>query len=102
MPPEFSEALRKRIGRNLKTLREKAGMPQYQLAKLLGCSTASMSHWERGDCLISLDVALWLCKVMGWRFNDLIGGNKGGREKELCLQDQDTESVSNDKQPGRG
>lgn len=49
----------KRFGEKLRTLRERQGMSQHELARILGfASPAFVGFLERGDCKPSTDLVL--------------------------------------------
>jgi putative transcriptional regulator len=57
----------------LKQLREKAGLSQEALARLLGVSSKTVSNWERGISIASLTVPQMktLCEALGVELKEL-------------------------------
>lgn len=61
--------LKKRIARNVRALREDAGLSQYALGKAMGvdpgAAQSSVSHMESGSRGLSLEMVVRLCRVLG-------------------------------------
>lgn len=59
----------------LKQLREKAGLSQEALARLLGVSSKTVSNWERGMSVASLTVPQMkiLCEALSVELKELPG-----------------------------
>jgi transcriptional regulator with XRE-family HTH domain len=57
----------------LKQLRERAGLSQEALARLVGVSSKTVSNWERGTNVASLTVPQMkaLCEALGVTLNEL-------------------------------
>ncbi len=57
----------------LKQLREKAGLSQEALSRIVGVSSKTVSNWERGISIASLTVPQMkaLCDVLGVTLNQL-------------------------------
>ncbi len=57
----------------LKTLREKAGLSQEGLARLIGVSSKTVSNWERGISIASLTIpqVKALCQSLGVTLEEL-------------------------------
>ena len=60
------------IGKNIKLLRDKHNLTQKQLAEQIGYTEKSISKWENGDGLPTLDVMIKLCDLFQISFDDLI------------------------------
>lgn len=59
------------VGNNLTALRKSAGMKQIEIAKKFNFSDKTISKWESGESLPSLDVLVKLCEFYGITLNDL-------------------------------
>lgn len=59
------------VGSNLTALRKSAGMKQIEIAKKFNFSDKTISKWESGESLPSLDVLVKLCEFYGITLNDL-------------------------------
>ena len=57
----------------LKKLREKAGLSQEALARMIGVTAKTVSNWERGTNLASLTIPQirLLCKALDVTFDEL-------------------------------
>lgn len=55
----------------IKSLRERAGLTQLELATALNVRQASVSRWESGDSMPSADKLPELAKIFGCRIEDL-------------------------------
>lgn len=66
----------------LKQLREKAGLSQEALARVVGVSGKTVSNWERGMSVASLTVPQMkaLCDALGVTLNELPDDFKSERE----------------------
>lgn len=51
------------VGKNIKTLREKFGLSQEQLANKLNVSSQAVSKWETGDSYPSIDTIIRISKM---------------------------------------
>lgn len=60
------------IKNNLKYLREKAEMSQTDLADTLGLSRQSISKWENGTSVPSVELLYEMSKIYGISINDII------------------------------
>ena len=77
-PKEFSESVRKRIGRNIRSMREEEGLTPYQLTQITGLSWHTIQKWELGLNAPTVDRLLWFCRTTGWKLSEIIGGGKDG------------------------
>lgn len=78
IPQEFSEALKVRVGRNLKRKRTEEGLSLRGLARKVGISEIqSVWRWENGVNLPRLDMMVWICVKMGWKLSEILGGQNG-------------------------
>lgn len=62
------------IGSNIKTLREKHGISQADLARQLGLSRQSVSKWEMSQTTPSVEMLLALSELFGVSINEIIEG----------------------------
>lgn len=85
MPDEWSEAVLKRIGKNIRKKRMEAGWTINRMYAETGIARVTIMRWESGERAPKIDDLLWVCKCTGWRLGDLLGGarnaavNTGGR-----------------------
>ena len=65
---------------NLKTLRQKKGWTQQELADRAGYTRATVCNLERGANNALIETAIMLCKALGCTLNDMFpeGGDKRG------------------------
>ena len=56
--------LKKNIAANITYIREKSGLSKAELAKALGVSQASVSHWESGTNSIDINRLFQLCNIL--------------------------------------
>jgi len=68
-PQEFKRAL----GRRLKQAREARGMTQAHLATLLRCRQPTISEYEKGKTLPSLEVFWRISEILGVGMSELAG-----------------------------
>jgi len=62
------------IGSNIKLARECQGITQHELSKSTNISISTISNFERGLRLPSLDMLLKLKDTLGIKLNDFIDG----------------------------
>lgn len=65
---------------NIKTLRQKAGMTQAQLAKKMNVDQTTVSRWEIGDTKPLRKLHKKLARVLGCTVEDLFKNNETGRD----------------------
>lgn len=63
----------KRIGANIRTLRERAGMTQDDLAVKAGVTCPAVSKWERGLAYPRMDTLVLLADIFGVTTDALFG-----------------------------
>lgn len=80
------------IGKNLLNLRKQAKLTQMELAEKFNYSDKSISKWENGESLPSVDVLFELAKFYGVSLNDLVDEN-------FNLQEQNVNSKIKEKKP---
>lgn len=68
------------MGAHLAELRKKAGLSQYELAKLLEVPQSNIAFWELSDKPPRSDVLPRLAKILGVSVSTLLHAN-GGRER---------------------
>ncbi|ABC24138.1 XRE family transcriptional regulator [Rhodospirillum rubrum] len=66
--------LGQQIGRKIRTLRERRGLTQSQLASLLGKSGETISNFERGKVVTSIQTLDQMAKVLNVRLMDFFDG----------------------------
>lgn len=71
----------------LKTLRQKQGYTQAQLAELLGISTSAVGMYEQGRREPDNTLLKKICEVFSVSTDYLLGHNEGPREVESALED---------------
>lgn len=60
------------FAKNLKTLRLSNGMSQKQLADKVGVDQRSVSVWERGICIPSVETIAKLCEIFDETFDSIL------------------------------
>lgn len=70
------------IGKFIKEKRLECEMTQEQLAEKLHVSNKSVSKWELGKCMPSIDLLIPLCKNLGIELNELLEGREVENKKE--------------------
>ena len=63
--------LKKNIAANITYIREKSGLSKAELAKALGVSQASVSHWESGTNSIDINRLFQLCNILNCNIQDM-------------------------------
>jgi len=61
------------LGEEIKRLRERRGLSQEQIAKRLGLKKQSISNWENGNAMPSMDMFLNLVELFNTTPNVLLG-----------------------------
>lgn len=61
------------LGNNLKQLRQKTGLRQEDVAKMVGVERSTLSNWERGAKQPSLDILVELSQLFGVSLDELVG-----------------------------
>lgn len=64
------------IAKNLTVLRKKSGLTQIQVAEKLNYSDKSVSKWEKGDCVPSIDVLVRIADFYGVKIQDIVYESK--------------------------
>lgn len=78
---EFDEAVRKKVGRNIKKLRTGQRWTIQYLADLIGLSWHTVYKWEHARISPSVPHMLWLCRKTGWKLSEVLGTGPSGTEK---------------------
>lgn len=65
------------IGLSLKVARVSKGLTQCELAKLLYVDNQSISRWEHGKVLPSLNNIILLAETLGFSLDDILLNKKG-------------------------
>lgn len=63
------------IGKNIKKIREAAGLNQTELAEKLGVSQSMICQIERGSKACSMPLGAEIAEVLGCKIGDLIADN---------------------------
>lgn len=71
-PPEWQEGFNRRIGRNLRRMREESGLTRRHVQMKTGIIWQTLEGWEDGKNSIPLYKAVWMCKKLGWKLSDLL------------------------------
>ncbi|MCG4437262.1 helix-turn-helix transcriptional regulator [Erysipelothrix rhusiopathiae] len=64
------------INQQIKFYRTEQKMSQEMLAEMLNISRQSISKWERGESLPSIDNLIRLSEILGIPLNDLVKGKE--------------------------
>lgn len=78
----------------LKMLREKYGYSQKQLADVLHVSKNSVSHYELGVCMPSIDIIISIADVFDVSIDYLLGRSKANLSKRLLEKQVDKNITS--------
>ena len=70
------EEINKKIGQNLLTLRKNTKLTQMELAEKFNYSDKSISKWETGESLPSIEILNELAKFYGITLDELINSNE--------------------------
>ena len=79
--------------KNLQKVREDKGMTQVKLAMEAEVSQQSITYYESGTRVPSLDVAQRLAKVLGCSIDYLIGNDDSMMESYYRLSDKDKDAI---------
>ncbi len=77
----------------LKMLREKRGYSQTQLADVLHVTKNSVSHYELGGCMPSIDILVAIADVFDVSLDFLLGRSKANLSKRLLDRTVDKTTV---------
>ena len=64
------------VGRNIKAIREKAGMQQTELAEKVGVSQSMICQIERGTKGCSIQLGAQIAEALGCEINELLTDNR--------------------------
>ncbi len=67
------EDVKSNITKNIIKYREKAGLSQKELAKILNISPSRISNWEQGSNCPNIEILFEVCKVLNVSINDIYG-----------------------------
>ena len=81
---DYKENIRK----NLRLYRQKAGLNQTELAKMLGVSKAAVSNWEKGVNGIDTETLFKIAEILNVSVSKL-----GGIDSEQIQMDPDTKEL---------
>ena len=76
MPDEWSEAVLKRIGKNIRKKRMEAGWTINRMYAETGIARQTIFYWETGQRSPKIECLIWMCKCTGWRLGEILGGTK--------------------------
>lgn len=68
-----SDRIKDNISKNIVKYREKAGLSQKDLAKLLETTPSRISNWEQGANCPTMDMLIKVCDVLNISINDIYG-----------------------------
>lgn len=68
---------------NLRSVRKNANLTQAQLAERLDINRATVSKYETGEIVPSVDQILKICSVLNVSFEELFGEEPGARPSEI-------------------
>ena len=74
MEKGWSEEVRRRLGKNLKHLRKLRDWTIYDVSSRSGISWHTIHNWECGKNAPNVDMLIWMCRKVGWRFGDVLHG----------------------------
>ena len=80
----------------LKMLREKRGYSQKQLADVLHVSKNSVSHYELGSCMPSIDVIINIADIFDVSLDYLLGRSNANLSKHLLDKPIGSNSTAGD------
>ncbi len=60
------------LGTNLKRYRKRLGLTQHALARAAACNYSTVAHYELGDIVPSLGMAVTLAQVLGISLDALV------------------------------
>ena len=90
------------FSKNLRAKRKEMGMSQKQLAFKIGFSEKTVSKWESGKAMPSLEVFAQLCNILGWDSREALNPNRdvyylgidgGGTKTAFLLCDKENRVV---------
>lgn len=70
-----------RIGKFIASCRKEKNITQLMLAEKLGVTDRAVSNWENGKNMPDLSLFKNLCEILGITINELLSGEKIGKEK---------------------
>jgi transcriptional regulator with XRE-family HTH domain len=70
------------IGERVRALRERAGLTQVRLAKMLGTSQAALSQVERGSRGLTVQQVVKLARTLKATPNEILGDGRRARRSE--------------------
>ena len=76
----------KKIGSFLKELRKEKGLTQEQLAELVYVSDRTVSRWETGSNLPSLDILIRISDYYNVELSEILDGER--KSGKMCIRDR--------------
>ena len=70
---DAQDQVRQRVAHNLRRLRQARSMSQEEVGRLVGCSHALISKWERGDTPLKMDDIPRLALALGVSEGEIFG-----------------------------
>lgn len=80
---DAEERWARQIAGNLRQLRLRDGLTISALAARTGIGWRTIENWEKENCTPSVPKAMWLCKAMGWKMSEIIGGIRNGQRQDI-------------------
>lgn len=71
---ELTQEEAKAFGRRLQALRERKGLSQAQLARVIGVPIPTLKNWEQGRRLPLINAAVWLASGLDAAYADILDG----------------------------
>lgn len=81
-PSKISVISYTEIGERVRALRERAGLTQVRLAKMLGTSQAALSQVERGSRGLTVQQVVKLARTLKATPNEILGDGRRARRSE--------------------
>jgi transcriptional regulator with XRE-family HTH domain len=82
---KIGKPFRRAFGERLQELRAAARYTQKKLAKEIGCRTAMIGRWERGEHFPRIEVLLRLRKALNVSLDYLVTGLPAGQVRDIRL-----------------
>ncbi len=83
-----------KIGELIKEKRQEKNLTQEELANLLFVSNKTVSKWERGKGLPSIELLMPICKALDIELKELLSGKKDSTYEELLIKELKNKRIS--------